>query len=319
MEHDFPLRNGLVLSRDIQHLPSATRELKRQVARGSLLRLRRGAYVPSDVWGAASLRERHILRARSVVEHAESPVILAGYSAAAIWGMPVFEEWPDDVTVLDRWKGGGRSEPGVRRTAAGFGTAEYANVDGFPVTSLARTALMVVRPQPLTRAVGTVDWTLGRHCPHPLTKDDLANEVRRMNLRTGTRQLEEVVRFASAHSDSFGESRARAVIHTLGFQQPELQAEFRDEEGSMFADFFWRSASVVVEFDGKVKYVRDEYSRGNPAEVVWREKKREDRLRRQVRVVVRIVTADIEEPVRLERLLLDARVPRRGIRADGGR
>ena len=311
MDHDFPIRNGLVLTRDIQHLPSALREMNRHVMRGSLIKLRRGAYVPYDLWGAASSRQQHILRARAVVEMARGSVILTGVSAAAVWGMPIAGDWPDEVTILDRWRGGGRSEPGVRRTSASFATADATMVDGLAVTPLARTALMVARSQSFTRAVGSVDWVLGSQCPQPLTKDALVHELTRMTLRSGTRHLGEVVRFASGLSDSFGESRARAAIHRLGFQAPELQAEFHDEDGRMFVDFFWREASVIVEFDGKVKYARDEFSQGNPAEVVWREKKREDRLRRQVRVVVRIVTTDVEDPARLERRLVEARVPRR--------
>ena len=49
-------------------------------------------------------------------------------------------------------------------------------------------------------------------------------------------------------------------------------------------------ANVVVEFDGKVKYAA-----GDP-EVLWDEKRREDRLRRLGYVVVRITWADLERP-----------------------
>lgn len=80
----------------------------------------------------------------------------------------------------------------------------------------------------------------------------------------------------------------------------------------MFTDFWWRSVNVASEFDGKQKYTRQEYTGGDPGEVVWREKKREDRLRRQVRGIVRILTSDVKHPARLERLLLDAGIPRRG-------
>jgi hypothetical protein len=43
---------------------------------------------------------------------------------------------------------------------------------------------------------------------------------------------------------------------------------------------------------------------------VWREKRREDRLRRQIRRVERATFEDVAHPARLERTLLAAGVPR---------
>lgn len=78
----------------------------------------------------------------------------------------------------------------------------------------------------------------------------------------------------------------------------------------MYPDFYWASTNVAVEFDGKQKYTRDKYTDGDPSEIVWREKKREDRLRRQVRGMERILTSDVMHPERVERLLVELGVPR---------
>jgi len=119
--------------------------------------------------------------------------------------------------------------------------------------------------------------------------------------------------FSTSLSGSIGESDARAVMYQLGYPRPQLQVRFSDAEGDIFPDFYFAEDDAAVEFDGKAKYTRDEYTKGDPAEVVWREKKREDRLRRQVRTVVRILFEDVRSPLLLQRKLADA-----GIRRNGG-
>jgi hypothetical protein len=306
-------RDGLIIVDQLPPLITDQRTLRRACERGELVRLRRGIYVDRRRWDAADGREQHILRIRAVLAAAQRPAVLAGMSAAALWGFPIEGDWPREVTILDEWRGGGRSEPGVQRTAAGFATAHVVELQGFRVTNLARTALDVARRYPFAEAVGSVEWALSSRNVNAITPRDLSEELERLRPRTGLRHLEQVAGFGTSLSGSYGESTARAVIHLLGFEAPELQVAFRDAEGRMDADFFWRSVRVAGEFDGKQKYTRQEYTDGDPGEVVWREKKREDRLRRQVNGVVRILTSDVKHPRSLERLLLDAGIPRRGV------
>jgi hypothetical protein len=139
---------------------------------------------------------------------------------------------------------------------------------------------------------------------------DLAAQGRAQANRRGVRQLDWVQERATAMAESVGESVSRAVIEWLGYEAPELQVEFRDDEGAMRADFYWRRVRRVGEFDGKVKYTRDEFTGGDPAEAVWREKKREDRIRRQCDGVIRILWEHVADPPRLARLLTEGGIPR---------
>ena len=140
----------------------------------------------------------------------------------------------------------------------------------------------------------------------------LTADIYNLDKSLGRRLLERAVDFATERSDSFGESECRAVIHLLGFDAPELQVEFHDEQGPMYPDFYWSGIRSAAEFDGKSKYTRNEFTNGNPAEVVWREKQREDRLRRQLMGMTRILTSDVKHPERLIRLLQNLGVPRGG-------
>lgn len=302
-------RGGLIHASEIGPYVDSGR-LRRDVASGRLVRLRRGAYVDGAQWAAATPREQHLLRIRAVQADARAPIVVAGTSAAALWGMPLKGQLLADVTLLARWAGGGRSESGVRRSSVGHRSAKTVEIDGVMCTNLERTAIDIARQFSFADAVGSVDWALWRFNPASVTVDQLAEELARIDPRYGRTQVERVIAFATPLSDSYGESSARAVMHLLGFEAPELQVVFRDRQGEMRPDFFWRRASIVGEFDGKQKYTRDAFTRGDPGQVVWQEKKREDRLRRLSLSVTRILTADVENPQRLELLLTDAGVPR---------
>lgn len=310
MDYSPFARDGLILTRYVSPHVDDCRVLRRDADRGLLVKLRRGTFVEREKWETADPRERHILRIRSVLAAARRPVVVAGHSAAALWGMPIGGEWPSEVTVLDEWRGGGRSEPGVRRTAAGHRTARSVELDGIRTTDLARTAIDIARSCPAEVALGSVDWALWRRNPAAVTSGDLSAELDSLASRSNRRRVERVIAQATSLSDSYGESCARIAIHRLGFAPPELQAEFSDAEGTMSVDFRWADAGVVVEFDGKQKYTRDEFTAGDPGEVVWREKKREDRLRRLGLTVVRVLWSDLRNPELLARRLADAGVPR---------
>jgi hypothetical protein len=312
MLYESVAQDGLLLAENLRLLVDDPRSLRRDVDRGLLVKLRRGAYVLSETWNSRSARERHVLRIRTLEAVAERPVVLAGISAAAVWGMPIAGDWGNEVTLHEPWRGGGRSEPGVRRTAAGFSSARVVEVGGFRATDLSRTALSVAREVGFADAVGSADWALWRNNELSVTKWDLADDLARWNPRTGHRHLDRVVSFATDLSDSFGESRARVGIHLCGFAAPELQAEFRDVEGVMRVDFYWVRVRVCCEFDGKLKYTRGFVGAGDPSEVVWQEKKRQDRLNRCGVSVERIVSHDVSHPQLLSRILGEAGVPRRG-------
>jgi hypothetical protein len=310
MDYSPHLRNELLLVSESGHLLDDPRSLIRDVAKGALVRLRRGVFIPTSAWNQASPRHRHVLRIRAAIAATNRPVAVAGISAAALWGMPVASSWPDEVTLLDEWRGGGRSEPGVRRTSAGFRSAEIVTIDGIRVTSLPRTAIDVARRSSFADGVGSLDWALWQKNKNAVTKLALLDDLRQLDSRSGIRHVERSIEFSTHLSDSFGESRCRVVIHFLGFAAPELQHEFQDTQGAMYPDFTWLRQRKAAEFDGKMKYTRNEYNDGDPAEKVWQEKKREDRLRRMNLQTTRLLTSDVENPERLASLLIDLGVER---------
>lgn len=304
--------SGLILSTDRHRVGIGETAYARACDRGELVRLRRGAYCDAREWEALTAREQYLLRLRAVAAASGRPVVFCGASAALVWNMPMASAVPERVHVLVRSATGGRSRYDVVRHPVAETVQRVVERDGFLVTDLARTALDVTLAAPFAQAVGSVDWALWRRNEARVLKDDLRSELSRLAPRYRRRHAEAVIGFATDLSDSYGESMARGVIHELGFPTPELQVAFTDDHGRMDVDYFWRKEGVVGEFDGKSKYLRPTFETElEPGERVWREKKREDRLRQQVREVVRIITSDVMIRARITALLTEAGLPRR--------
>lgn len=304
-------RNGLILAAATGRFAEPAHMLQRAARRGELVRLRQGAYCLSEEWARANARHKHILRVRAVVGQSKGDAVVAGVSAGAVWGFPSASPWPTEVTLLHAARSGGKSEPGVRRTSAGAKGAATTAVDGIQVTSVARTALDLARGRDFPIAVAMLDWARWRKNDHRVSVDELWTQLHRARFRTGAATLARAIEFSTSLSDSIYESRARASMELLGFVSPELQHTFVDEEGELTPDYYWRTVNKAAEFDGQVKYTDEDYSRGDPARVFWNEKRREDRLRRMVDGVTRFVAVDVDDPRRLERLLVSAGIPRR--------
>ena len=72
---------------------------------------------------------------------------------------------------------------------------------------------------------------------------------------------------------------------------PTLQYKVFDDSGRLIgiADFYWEEFRHLAEFDGFVKYQRLLRPGESPADVVFREKRREDAMRAGLRGMTRLV------------------------------
>ncbi len=107
----------------------------------------------------------------------------------------------------------------------------------------------------------------------------------------GSSRVRSMLAFVDGRSESVGETRCRIELVTHGIPLVP-QVPIRDRDGNVFArvDFVIEGYKVVVEFDGRVKYAEGD------KQVLWDEKRREDRLRALGYLVVRITWADLEHP-----------------------
>lgn len=124
-----------------------------------------------------------------------------------------------------------------------------------------------------------------------VTKDELAAAVGSVENWPAAHKARSMLALVCAVRESVGETRCGIALELAGIHVTP-QVEIRDSFGTLVArvDFLVDGTKVVVEFDGRVKF-----ESGDP-QVLWAEKKREDRLRRLGYTVVRIVWADLETP-----------------------
>ncbi|KGN40306.1 hypothetical protein N801_14825 [Knoellia aerolata DSM 18566] len=223
-------------------------------------------------------------------------------SAAAVWGLPRIEKWPRHVRHLVT----GRHVRGSALLRPHLGEeVEPVEVHGLLVTPVARTVVDLARSGTLVTAVAAADHAL-RH--DLCSAADLAEEVARLRPRAHGRVRAALTRdLADPLGMSPGESLSRVQMFVLHLPRPTLQHPMSDEQGQIgVVDFWWQG--VVGEFDGRMKYgVRDGADPREAAEALWREKKREDRLRRQA-AVARWTWRDAMHPELLARVLAAAGV-----------
>lgn len=288
----------------------------RAVRSGTLVRIAAGMYLPSVVWSALDPDERYLARVHAAAGVAGATRLHSHFAAAALWRLPTVGRWPAKSHALaERGSGGFSRASHVMHTASIPSTTD--EIDGLHTTTLARTLVDVARVAPMSVAVAMTDRALAPKSADArsvfaerVTHAALSAEVDFDDARSGSRKCELALNFADGLSGSAGESVSRVAIHVLGFPAPELQRKFVDEEGEMFADFWWPEFNLVGEFDGLGKYVKLELLAGKTtAQAVVAEKRREDRIRALGPSVTRW-----DWPVARSLPLLEARLLRAGLR-----
>lgn len=267
-------------------------EVRRMLHTGELARVRRGAYLAGELPEDAAAR--HLLLIRAAVEHLSEDAVVSHASAAVLHGMPVWGLPLDRVHVTRQRRSTGARRGGqVHAHSAPLGDHDIVVLNGVTVTSPARTVIDVARRAPFEQAVVVADGAL-----HLGLVDNAAMGIALQRKRwPGMPAARRVVAFADGRSASPGESRSRVALMLAGIPTPVLQWEVRDRDGGFVGcvDFGWPGLMTVGEFDGRVKYGALVRPGETPADVVYREKLREDALRAEGLAVVRWTWADLRD------------------------
>ena len=285
---------------------SGSNGLRRAVARGDVIRVRRGVYVDAHRWADADGDEKYRMRVRAAFLTRVAPLQVSHLSAAALHRLPTVRGWPETVHAITPGAPGGSSKHGIV-THSRVPPAAELRVDGVTATTLERTLVDVASTEPAAVSVPMLDHALRLGLT---TRTALMGTLSEVPQGRARRAAESGLGFATPLAESPGESLSRVLMHEWGFEAPELQVEFRLDGRVAVVDFSWPSQRLVGEFDGRAKYERAAYTRGLTAgEVVWREKRREDGLRRMGERVTRWTWELLLTPDRFAAHLRDAGVP----------
>ena len=282
-------RLGAFTSREALSAGYSVDEIRVALRSRRWIRLRKGVYMDAARWAAGDERERHLALAAAVLECLAPGPVLSHASAARLHGFLVPGAAGPDVrvTAVDQWRTG----RGYRVARAALPHEDVAPWLGdFAATSPARTLIDCSREWELTAAVVSLDAALHAGA---VTRSQLLGAVRSARHRTGASAAARAVGLSDGRAESPLETEGRLSIVAAGLPLPELQVEIWDDRGFVGrVDGWYEKAAVAVEFDGRIKY-SDPWQGRSPGEVLWEEKRREDRMRRVGVRVVRLARPDL--------------------------
>lgn len=287
--------DGVVLARE-----SDRDRVRREVLRGQLVRVRRGAYLEPS---ARSGREWARLHLRAVARQLREPVF-SHESAALEWGWPLWR-LPERSHVTQGTRRAGTASADVVRHFARLPSDDVTSRDGSVLTSKERTLLDVVRVSHPLAGLVVADAALADGVDRETV---LARAVALGGAR-GTRVARCVLEHADPGAESPWESWLRYVALRAGLPRPTMQWPVRTRLGTFRADLAWPEHGVLAEFDGQVKYRDGAFGAGyDGSRALLSEKRRTDAIAEATGLVAVRVTAQ-DAPAQVAARLL-ARFPR---------
>ena len=222
--------------------------------------------------------DARIVMAWAVHEAAHRPPVFSHDTARIIWELPAIGSRPELVEYTLPPGARGRSAD-VRRRRTGLATG-FVEIGGLRVTPYERTIVDHARHAPLESAIAVCDSALhlGR-----TTREALLAELALVPRGARGRCMANLaIHLANGLAESPLESLSRTRMFQLSLPMPQLQQWFDDPDGRIGrTDFYWAEFGLAGESDGELKYaVPEDDSDQVAVDVLLREKKREERLRR---------------------------------------
>lgn len=247
------------------------RELERALSTGAVRRLRRGIVTDADADREPT--DEHVLRVRAAATYLGPGTAFSHYSAAVLHGLPLLSPRLREVTVVRTLGGHGGIHPTIHARAARLGPDDTTEIDGLPVTSLARTVSDLIRLLPFQESVMLLDRALALGV-------DQAELTERTRGGRGCRMAARAIGFSDGSAESPGESLSRVRMLEAGLVMPVLQYTIRDAAGRFLGrgDFYWDHVRTLGEFDGRVKYNELAPTAAELSQVVLAEKRREQQI-----------------------------------------
>jgi very-short-patch-repair endonuclease len=182
---------------------------------------------------------------------------VSGRPAAAIWGVPGFQERRVEVLALHGRKNH-RLTTGVLREMRGLQPHHFRTVDGIRVTSIELTLFMLAGSETLKCAERAVDnaLTMGLTSAERLWR--AWGELGARG-RPGTKVLRAILAdrlpgYVAPASEL--EARFRDLLRDEGLEQPERQVDLGGEGWVGRVDCYFRPR-IIVELDGRVGHVSE--------------------------------------------------------------
>lgn len=262
---------------------------------GPFVRVRYGVYTSRELWSTLDAAARQELRDRAALLVCNDQTVLSHSSAARFLNLPLYDV--DDLSHVTRLgpEHGSRVQAGIKHHVAALGPDDVEIVGGVLVTSVARTVVDVSREFGYRSGLVTADGALNQG----LSSVDLRNLADALGCSPHAPVVRAVAGDARSGAQTPLETLGRILLLGMGITDLELQARiFFPGGGWADVDILAKQLRHVFETDGRLKYQDQLDLRGRQVsaeQVVWMEKKREDKLRGQALGLSRIFWEDTME------------------------
>lgn len=205
-----------------------------------------------QIYVADWVKDDPMVRIRAVAMWAPEGAVIAGAAAALLHG----EKWVSSRAVaksVDIYLPDIRRVPGIaryRRCRSGLPAEQTVTIKGIRCTSVARTAVDLVRWDPDdVDAVVAVDALCNATRTPVAEIEEFAREVTRLHNLARVREL---LRLCDHRADSPPETRFRLLLRRSPLPDPELQVRIENRFGVLIAtaDLGYPDAKVALFYDG---------------------------------------------------------------------
>ncbi len=305
-------RHGIFSTSDARTLGLGSNHLRSLVRSGACIRLSHGWYAP--VASAMEPADRHRLASLAIGREYAGRAAISHYSALVVARVETFAVDLDTVHLSLLAKQGTRpgprprTRPGVSRRRDGL--VLHRSVPGLTISTdepapgewllpaVVPTAWAVVQTGLVAGGVAALVAADSALRSTLVTRHDLTAALERFRRHPGVAAVRAALVQADSRHESPGETRSAWLLRRLGFEvEPQVEV---DAEGRRYrADFRVLGTKVLIEFDGAVKYTGDRRA-------LFEEKRREDALRREGWIVVRLVWDELDQPELVRRRVREA-------------
>lgn len=277
------------------------RQIRCMIRSGQWVRLRKGIYAADHHWAAARSDpiQWHALHCAAVLLALTPRYLVAGPSAARLYGLPFLVEPPPEVVLLTEAPiVHGIHRDGYLLRQAPCDPSQMSTRFGIPLTSPARTLLDLACELPFMAGVVPTDAALHRRL---VTSGELDAVLRTAEGRPNVERAREVFAFADGRAESPLESASRVVFHQHGLMPADIQVTRMLSSGrEVRLDFLWDDP-LGGEADGLNKY--EPTADRSTLEIVRLEKAREEDIRDDGLEMIRWGWPEVHKPhLLIERL-----------------
>lgn len=274
--HYFTHQHGLILRRQALAAGMTPEQVKTLLRIGEWVAVRRGVYTTGAYWESLDpYVGRPQLEVWAATLTTTTPHLISHDSAAYLHGLPILEAAPRLVHVTRIGVLGGRTRHGIKHHKAPVRTGQIEFVDDHPVLDIPRTVADIGREHGLRHAIVAANSALRRG----ESRSALGRAVEDMTSWPYVTIPRQAVEWADGRCENPGEDLTMLLLKQLGVGLVQPQFGLQDRGRFAWVDF--RIGRQLFEFDGRLKYRREEnggYADRSADEVMWDEKRRQDWL-----------------------------------------